>query len=165
VCVSMRVAMLHLTAVGRGGAAPPVQAQHLPHAQRRGGEAGLSAWGGARHRAVAQGQCANSHRECVCRCESTCVCRQVHPSAQFGAIVRTIVEAIALAGPQAVSIGSDFDGGVSVPAGLDAAGMAHLSAGLLQAGVPPRTVSQVLGGNALRVLEASLPDEAAAELR
>eukprot|EP01047_Picozoa_sp_COSAG01_P064986 COSAG01_NODE_8693_length_2695_cov_2.444915_2_plen_135_part_00 len=91
---------------------------------------------------------------------------KVHSGAQFGAIVRTIVAAIALAGPQAVSIGSDFDGGVSVPAGLDAAGMAHLSAGLLQAGLPPRTVSQVLGGNALRVLGASLPDEAAApELR
>lgn len=82
---------------------------------------------------------------------------KVHPTDQFGAIVATVVEAVALAGPHSVSVGSDFDGGVSVPVGLDAAGLPHLTAGLLQAGLPAQTVKAVLGGNALRVLQACLP--------
>ena len=66
---------------------------------------------------------------------------------------------VAVAGIDAVSIGSDYDGGVSVPRGLDAAGFAKITAGLLAAGLDADGVRRVMGGNALRVLTAALPDE------
>lgn len=49
---------------------------------------------------------------------------KVQPTAQISAILETIQDAVELVGPDAVSIGSDYDGGVSIPHGLDAAGLA-----------------------------------------
>ncbi len=53
---------------------------------------------------------------------------KVQPSAKISAILETIHDAVELIGPDAVSIGSDFDGGVSIPRGLDAAGLASVRA-------------------------------------
>ena len=84
---------------------------------------------------------------------------KVQPSQSIQAIIETVVEAVAVGGAAAVSIGSDYDGAVSVPRGLDAAGLPRLTAGLLAAGLAEAEVRQVMGGNAMRVLAAALPDE------
>jgi microsomal dipeptidase-like Zn-dependent dipeptidase len=71
------------------------------------------------------------------------------------AIVQAIRHAVSVAGIDHVGLGSDFDGTVSVP--FDASGMAELTDALLRAGFTDEEVAKVMGGNVLRVLEASLP--------
>lgn len=72
------------------------------------------------------------------------------------AVVRSFRHAIDVAGVEAVALGSDFDGATRVP--FDAAGLAHLTQGLLDAGLTYDHVRAVLGGNAARVLQELLPD-------
>lgn len=61
--------------------------------------------------------------------------------------------AIKVGGEDVVAIGSDYDGFITPPVGLeDASTMPHLTAGLLARGHRPNTVRKVLGENALRVL-------------
>jgi microsomal dipeptidase-like Zn-dependent dipeptidase len=72
------------------------------------------------------------------------------------AIVRAVRHASAVAGPQAVAFGSDWDGAVATP--FDAAGLPLLSQALLEAGVAPAELRGIAGENALRVLRATLPD-------
>jgi microsomal dipeptidase-like Zn-dependent dipeptidase len=71
-------------------------------------------------------------------------------------IARSIAHAAAIAGADHVALGSDFDGAVSVP--FDAAQMVRLTAALLGHGLDEATISMVMGGSALRLLAASLPD-------
>jgi membrane dipeptidase len=71
------------------------------------------------------------------------------------AIARSIIAAIGLAGVEHVGLGSDFDGAVSTP--FDASGMPLLTDALLAAGLSDDDIRAVMGGNALRVLAASLP--------
>lgn len=72
-----------------------------------------------------------------------------------GAIVRSIVAAIELAGVDHVGLGSDFDGAVATP--FDASGMPLLTDALLAEGLAEAEIAAVMGGNAVRVLTAALP--------
>ncbi len=64
--------------------------------------------------------------------------------------------AIAVAGPDHVGLGADWDGVVSMPSGMeDVTKLPDLTAGLLARGHAPEAVRKVLGGNVLRALEAA----------
>ena len=71
------------------------------------------------------------------------------------AIARSIVTAVELAGVDHVGLGSDFDGAVSTP--FDASGMPLLTEALIAEGLSDQEIAAVMGGNALRILGASLP--------
>ena len=70
-------------------------------------------------------------------------------------IARSIAHAVAVIGADHVGLGSDFDGAVPVP--FDASGMALLTAALLAEGLDEATIAAVMGGSAVRLLQASLP--------
>jgi len=67
--------------------------------------------------------------------------------------VATIRLAIDSAGPDHVAIGSDMDGALKTV--VDAEGLPALTGALLNAGLSPKIVEAVMGGNALRVLRAA----------
>jgi microsomal dipeptidase-like Zn-dependent dipeptidase len=72
-----------------------------------------------------------------------------------GAIARSIVTAVELAGVEHVGLGSDFDGAVSTP--FDASGMPLLTEALIAEGLSDEEIAAVMGGNAIRLLSGSLP--------
>ncbi len=72
-------------------------------------------------------------------------------------ILRAIQHAVAVAGVDHVALGSDFDGATRAP--FDASGMALLTQGLMQAGVPEADIAKIIGENAFRVLRENLPSE------
>lgn len=69
-------------------------------------------------------------------------------------IARSIGTAIELAGIEHVGLGSDFDGAVPTP--FDATGMPLLTEALLAEGLSDDDIAAVMGGNAVRLLAASL---------
>lgn len=71
------------------------------------------------------------------------------------AIARAVVAAIDLAGVDHLAIGSDFDGAVTTP--FDASGMPLLTEALLADGLSDDDIAAVMGGNAIRLLAATLP--------
>ena len=71
-------------------------------------------------------------------------------------VVRAALHARAVAGPGAVAFGSDWDGATTTP--FDAAGIARLGEGLLEAGMTEADLRAMAGENALRVLRATLPE-------
>jgi microsomal dipeptidase-like Zn-dependent dipeptidase len=71
------------------------------------------------------------------------------------AIVRALRYAVDLVGVEHVALGSDFDGSVQVP--FDVSGLPLLTEALLQAGFSPADLEKVMGGNVVRVLQATLP--------
>jgi membrane dipeptidase len=73
----------------------------------------------------------------------------------LGAIVRAIRYAVDRIGADHVALGSDFDGFVRTP--IDAAGLAALTDGLLEAGLSEGQIRQIMGGNVQRVLRRVLP--------
>jgi membrane dipeptidase len=72
------------------------------------------------------------------------------------AIARAFVHARSVVGAGALAFGSDWDGATSTP--FDAAGLPRLSEALLAAGFSTEELAAVAGGNALRVLRATLPE-------
>ena len=79
------------------------------------------------------------------------------------AVVDHIVHVIDVAGEDVPALGSDFDGFVIPPSGLeDASMLPQLTAALSARGLSRQALEKVLGGNALRVLDA-VPAMAAAE--
>jgi microsomal dipeptidase-like Zn-dependent dipeptidase len=72
-------------------------------------------------------------------------------------VTEAIVYAVKLLGPEHVALGSDFDGGVPMP--FDSSEMAGLTSSLLDAGLDERTVSLVMGENAIRFFSTYLPDK------
>ena len=71
------------------------------------------------------------------------------------AVVDHIVHVIDVAGEDVPALGSDFDGFVVPPEGLeDIAEMPNLTVALSRRGIPPRVLEKILGGNVLRVLDA-----------
>jgi len=72
-------------------------------------------------------------------------------------IAAAIVDAVALLGPDAVALGSDFDGTVTVS--LDTAELAAITDALLKAGMNETTIRKVMGGNAKRFFKENLPAE------
>ena len=72
--------------------------------------------------------------------------------APFGSLIDHILHMLAVAGPDHVGIGSDFDGIPVPPGGIDsAADLPRITAALMERGVTPETIHKILGGNLLRV--------------
>ncbi len=77
------------------------------------------------------------------------------PRPPLAKLVEHVLRAIAIAGPDHVGLGSDFDGVPCVPEGMDdATFLPRLTYALLAAGQSEATVGKVLGGNIVRVLRA-----------
>jgi microsomal dipeptidase-like Zn-dependent dipeptidase len=68
---------------------------------------------------------------------------------------RAVAHAVRVAGVDHVALGSDFDGATTAP--FDAAGLAQVTQALLDVGLTPAEIAQVMGGNVLRLLLATLP--------
>jgi membrane dipeptidase len=78
------------------------------------------------------------------------------PRAPLAVLLDHFDHALAVAGPDHVGIGADWDGVVSMPQGLeDVSRLPALTRGLLGRGHPPEVVRKVLGGNVLRVMDAA----------
>ena len=76
--------------------------------------------------------------------------------ADIGTLSDHIVKLIELAGPDHVCLGSDFDGIPFPPRGLeDASKLPALTQELVRRGLGDETITKLLGGNLLRVLEAN----------
>jgi membrane dipeptidase len=80
------------------------------------------------------------------------------PQTRLDVLLDHFDRAIAVAGPDHVGVGGDWDGVASMPRGLeDVSKLPALTRGLLERGHPPEVVRKVLGENLLRVLrEAEL---------
>ena len=72
-------------------------------------------------------------------------------------IADAIVDAVNLLGPDAVALGSDFDGTVTVS--LDTSELAAITDALLRAGMDKATIRKVMGENAKRFFTENLPVE------
>lgn len=70
-------------------------------------------------------------------------------------VARAIRYAADVAGIDHVGLGSDWDGTVAEP--FDAAGLVELTDALLASGLSDDAIASVMGGNAIRLLEAALP--------
>lgn len=75
----------------------------------------------------------------------------------MAAIVRSIRYAVDRAGVRHVGLGSDYDGLVPVP--FDTTGMAYLADALLTEGFSEEEVALIMGGNVLRLLRKTLPEQ------
>ena len=70
-------------------------------------------------------------------------------------VVDHVMHVIDIAGEDVAALGSDFDGFVVPPEGLeDIAAMPNLTVALSRRGVPLRVLEKILSHNALRVLDA-----------
>ena len=72
-------------------------------------------------------------------------------------IAAAIVDAVKLLGPDAVALGSDYDGTVTVS--LDTSELAAITDALLRAGMDKATIRKVMGENARRYFKENLPEE------
>ncbi len=70
-------------------------------------------------------------------------------------VARAIRYAVELVGDEHVALGSDYDGGTTV--GFDTSRIAVLTQAMLHEGVARESIPKILGGNAARVLAATLP--------
>jgi membrane dipeptidase len=78
-------------------------------------------------------------------------------------VVAHLLHVVAVAGEDAVALGSDWDGFVQPPEGLrDPSELPNLTEALLRQGLRPEAVHKLLGGNVLRVLDEVGPLRAAA---
>jgi membrane dipeptidase len=80
----------------------------------------------------------------------------VVPQTSLDVLLDHFDHALAIAGPDHVGLGADWDGVASMPIGLeDVSRLPALTAGLLARGHSAETVEKVLGENLLRVLESA----------
>jgi membrane dipeptidase len=78
------------------------------------------------------------------------------PATRLDVLLDHFDHALAVAGPDHVGIGGDWDGVASMPQGVeDVSKLPALTRGLLERGHPPEVVRKVLGENLLRVLRAA----------
>lgn len=70
-------------------------------------------------------------------------------------VARAILHVVELVGSAHVALGSDFDGGIRT--GFDTTALPAITQVLRAAGLDDAAVRAILGGNALRVLDATLP--------
>ena len=70
-------------------------------------------------------------------------------------IVNSIKYASQLVGVKHIALGSDFDGGVTMP--FDAAGMVHITAELMKQGFSKEEIRMIMGENAFNFLMKGLP--------
>ncbi len=71
------------------------------------------------------------------------------------AIARSIRYAVKIAGIDHVGLGSDYDGGTTVP--FDTSGLVELTAALMSAGFSAPEIEKIMGGNVIRLLTETLP--------
>lgn len=71
-------------------------------------------------------------------------------------IAGSITAAVDLVGEDHVSLGSDYDGSVDAP--FDAAHLSALTQALMDAGLSERRIAKVMGGNMMRYLAETLPE-------
>ncbi|HTR52983.1 MAG TPA: dipeptidase [Kofleriaceae bacterium] len=87
-------------------------------------------------------------------CVGVIFARQFLGGASIDDVVAHVEHLIAVAGEDAPALGSDFDGFVVPPEGLeDIAALPNLTVALSRRGIAPRVLEKILGGNALRVLD------------
>ena len=73
-------------------------------------------------------------------------------------MVDHLLHIVDVAGDDLPALGSDFDGFVVPPEGLeDIAALPNLTVALSRRGVAPRVLEKILGGNVLRVLDSVPP--------
>jgi membrane dipeptidase len=88
-------------------------------------------------------------------CVGVIFARRYLGSASIDAVVDHLLHIIDVAGDDLPALGSDFDGFVVPPEGLeDVAALPNLTVALSRRGVCPRVLEKILGGNVLRVLDA-----------
>jgi membrane dipeptidase len=88
-------------------------------------------------------------------CVGVIFARRYLGSASIDAVVDHQLHIIDVAGDDLPALGSDFDGFVVPPEGLeDIAALPNLTVALSRRGVAPRVLEKILGGNVLRVLDA-----------
>jgi len=88
-------------------------------------------------------------------CVGVIFARRYLGSASIDAVVDHLLHIIDIAGDDLPALGSDFDGFVVPPEGLeDIAALPNLTVALSRRGVAPRVLEKILGGNVLRVLDA-----------
>jgi membrane dipeptidase len=88
-------------------------------------------------------------------CVGVIFARRFLGGASIDAVVDHLLHVMAVGGEDLPALGSDFDGFVVPPEGLeDVAAMPNLTVALSRRGVPTRTIEKILGGNVLRVLDA-----------
>lgn len=87
-------------------------------------------------------------------CVGIIFARRFLGSASIEAVVDHLLHVLDVAGEDVPALGSDFDGFVVPPEGLeDVAALPNLTVALSRRGVPPRVLEKILGGNVLRVLD------------
>jgi membrane dipeptidase len=88
-------------------------------------------------------------------CVGIIFARKFLGSASIDSVVDHLLHVIDVAGEDVPALGSDFDGFVVPPIGLeDVAAVPNLTVALSRRGVSDRTLEKILGGNVLRVLDA-----------
>lgn len=88
-------------------------------------------------------------------CVGVIFARRFLGGASIDAVVDHLLHVVDVAGEDAPALGSDFDGFVVPPVGLeDIAALPNLTVALSRRGVAPRVLEKILGGNVLRVLDA-----------
>jgi membrane dipeptidase len=88
-------------------------------------------------------------------CVGVIFARRFLGGASIDAVVDHILHVIDVAGEDVPALGSDFDGFVVPPIGLeDVAALPNLTVALSRRGVSARALEKILGGNVLRVLDA-----------
>jgi len=88
-------------------------------------------------------------------CVGVIFSRKYLGSASIESVVDHILHVIDVAGEDVPALGSDFDGFVVPPVGLeDVAAMPNLTVALSRRGVSTRVLEKILGANVLRVLDA-----------
>jgi membrane dipeptidase len=88
-------------------------------------------------------------------CVGIIFARQFLGGSTLDHVVDHIRHVIDVAGEDVPALGSDFDGFVIPPEGLeDIAALPNLTVALSRRGIPPRVIERILGGNVLRVLDA-----------
>jgi len=75
------------------------------------------------------------------------------PEATYEQFLAHLLHVIGIAGAEHAGIGIDFDGGGGVKGFEDATGYSRITESLLKAGLTPRQIENIWGGNVLRVLE------------
>ena len=87
-------------------------------------------------------------------CVGVIFARQFLGGKSVEAVVDHIMHVIDVAGEDLPALGSDFDGFVVPPEGLeDVAALPNLTVALARRGIPPRVLEKILGGNVMRVLD------------
>jgi len=88
-------------------------------------------------------------------CVGIIFARKFLGSSSIESVVDHLLHIVDVCGEDVPALGSDFDGFVVPPEGLeDISALPNLTVALSRRGVPPRVLEKILGGNVLRVLDA-----------